>query len=61
MCFLNLGARGLKARRCFRDVRRTQISAYSTHKDIAVSKIKDGIHIAYAKNGTRSQHVSKRT
>ena len=36
-----------------------QISAYGTHKNLAVRKITVVMSTAYAKNGTQSQHVSK--
>ena len=39
----------------------THISAYSTHKNLAVHKIMEVMRSAYAKNGTRSQHVSNKT
>ena len=37
----------------------TQISAYITHENLAVRKIVEAMRTAYAKHGTRSQHVSK--
>ena len=39
----------------------TQISAYVTHKNLAVRKIMEAMRTAYAKNGTRSQHFSNKT
>ena len=36
----------------------TQISAYSTHKNLAVRKIIEVMRTAYAKSGIQSQHVS---
>ena len=39
----------------------TQISAYITHKNLAIRKIMEAIRNAYAKSGIRSQHVSNYT
>ena len=39
----------------------SQISAYTTHKNLAVRKIMEAMRTAYAKSGTRSQHVSNYT
>ena len=38
-----------------------QISAYSTHQKLAVHKIMEVMHTAYAKSGILSQHVSNYT
>ena len=40
---------------------RSQISAYVTHKNLAVRKRMEAMRAAYAKSGTRSQHVSNYT
>ena len=37
-----------------------QIYAYIMHKNLAVHKIMEVMRTAYAKNGTRSQHVSNK-
>ena len=37
----------------------TQISAYSTHKTLAVRKIMEVMRAAYAKSGIRSPHASE--
>ena len=39
----------------------THISAYSTHKNLAVYKIMEAMRTAYAKSGIQSQHVSNYT
>ena len=45
----------------FSAVALTQISAYSTHINLAVGKLMEAMCTAYAKSGTRSQHVSNKT
>ena len=45
----------------FAAVALTQISAYSTHKNLAVRKIMEVMRTACVKSGTRSQHVSNYT
>ena len=49
--------------RTFSAVALTQISAYSTHKYLAVRKIMEAVRTAYAKkkNGTQSRHVPNKT
>ena len=39
----------------------TQISAYSTHKNLAVRKIMEVMRTAHAKSGIQSRHVSNYT
>ena len=39
----------------------TQISAYITHKNLAVRKIMEAMRTAYAKSRIQSQHVSNYT
>ena len=39
----------------------TQISAYITHKNLALCKIMEMMHTSYTKCGTQSRHVSNYT